>query len=432
MKKRMFFVFSSCILLLINTSVVSIEHYTNELMQSGHDPNIDIIEMISLVNEDMLYDYLKNLTDFGPRFTGTKNCTLAAQYIYNEFEKMDLEVEFHDWNFADFESQNVVATLKGTDPESDAIYIFCAHYDTTRKSPGANDDGSGVAAMMTIANICSKYSFNHTIRFIAFSGEEVGTYGSFSYARDAYNRGDNIIAVLNADIIGYADTEKGGNIIRFSNMDRSSWISRYASEIGEKYYDNAELAVENIPNYRGADNQAFVDYGYDGVWIVEHDGHQWGHSPEDTIDHINFSYLTKATKLLLATLAELAYKPIDIQVIFKTPLEARGYIFNKSVIPLNLGKYHFKGYRGITVILGRANASCEVISKEDIKFVVFCINNDFIHWDSKPPYEWKIQGRFTPLIGRYKLRVYAYTLSGKCAVDEMDIIIFTLSFLYKK
>jgi len=432
MKKRIFFVFSSCIFLLINTSVVSLEYITTAPMQSAHDPNIDIIDMISQVNEDMLYDYLKNLTDFGPRFTGTENCTLAAQYIYNEFEKMDLDVEFHDWSFADFESKNVVATLKGTDPESDAIYIFCAHYDTTRKSPGANDDGSGIVAMMAIANICSKYTFNHTIRFIAFSGEEVGTYGSFSYARDAYNRGDNIIAVLNADIIGYADTEKGGNIIRFSNMDRSSWISRYASEVSEKYYDNAELTIENIPNYRGADNQAFVDYGYDGVWIVEHDGHQWGHSPEDTIDHINFTYLTKATKLLLATLAELAYKPIDIQVILKTPLEAKGYFFDIPIVPLNLGKQHFKGYRGITVILGRANASCEVKSKEEIKFVVFCINNDFIHWDSKPPYEWKIQGRFTPLIGRYKLRVYAYTMSGKCAVDEMDIIIFTLSYLYKK
>jgi hypothetical protein len=432
MKKMIIFVLFTSILLLINTSVVSLEHYENIPRQSGHDPNTDIIDMIQQVNENMIYDYLKDLTDFGPRYTGTENCTLAGQYIYNEFEKMDLDVEFHDWNYANFKSKNVVATQKGTDIESDAIYIFCAHYDTTRKSPGANDDGSGVAAMMTIANICSKYTFNHTIRFIAFSGEEVGTYGSFSYARDAYKRGDNIIAVLNADIIGYADTEVGGNIIRFSNMDRSSWISSYACEISEKYQDNAELTVENIPNYRGADNQAFVDYGYDGVWIVEHDGHQWTHSPEDTMDHINFTYLTKVTKLLLATFAELANKPIDVQVILKTPHEARGYIFNRSLISLDLGKYYFKGYRGITVILGRANATCEVRSHEEIKSVVFCINNDFMYWDSKPPYEWKIEGKFSPLIGRYKLRVYAYTTSGKRAVDEMDIIILTLSYQYKK
>ena len=189
--------------------------------------------------------------------------------------------------------------------------------------------------------------------------------------------------------------------------------------------------VENIPNYRGADNQAFVDYGYDGVWIVEHDGHQWTHSPEDTMDHVNFTYLTKVTKLLLATLSELAFKPIEIQVILKTPLEAKGYFFDIPIVPLNLGKQYFQGYRGITVILGRLNVSCVVKSKEEIKSVVFCINNDFVFWDSKPPYEWRIQGKFKPLIGRYTLRVYAYTTSGKRAIDEMDIIIFTLSSFYK-
>ena len=83
---------------------------------------------------------------------------------------------------------------------------------------------------------------------------------------------------MNADIIGYADTEKGGNIIRFATMDRSNWITEYASEVTEKYSDSVELTIVNIPNYRGADHQAFIDYGYDGVWIVEHDGHQWGHS----------------------------------------------------------------------------------------------------------------------------------------------------------
>jgi hypothetical protein len=432
MKMRWLFVISASLLLLVNTSVVSLEPRINVPLQSRNVTDEDIIEMIQQVNEDMLYRYLKNLTDFGPRKTGTENCKLAAQYIYDEFEKMSLDVEFHNWDFDEFESQNVVATIDGTNPESDAIFIISAHYDTVKNSPGANDDGSGVAAVLAIANILSKYSFNHTIRFIAFSGEEVGTYGSFTYARDAYNRGDNIIAVLNPDIIGYADTEKGGKVIRFANMDRSAWIPEYANELSEKYYDEVELTVENIPNYRGADNQAFVDYGYDGVWIVEHDGHQWGHSPEDTIDHINFSYLNKATKLLLAILAEIATRPIDVQVILKTPIEGKGYFFDFPLIPLNLGKFHFEGYRGITAIFGRTNASCEVRSKEEIKFVVFCIDNEFIFWDSNPPYEWRIQGRFTALTGRYKLRVYAYTTSGKRAVDEMDIMILTLSYLYRK
>jgi len=63
-----------------------------------------------------------------------------------------------------------------------------ARYDCTSGSLGADDDGSGVAAVLASASIMSHYAFNHTIRFIAFSGEEVGTYGSFTYAKEAYER----------------------------------------------------------------------------------------------------------------------------------------------------------------------------------------------------------------------------------------------------
>jgi len=64
--------------------------------------------------------------------------------------------------------------------------------------------------------------------------------------------------------------------------------------------------------------------------------------------------------------------------------------------------------------------------------VVFCINDEFIYWDSEPPYEWRIQGKFLPLFGRCKMKVFAYTISGKYASDEMDIIIFTSSYQYGK
>jgi hypothetical protein len=213
-------------------------------------------------------------------------------------------------------------------------------------------------------------------------------------------------------------------------MERSSWIVEFSSNINEKYSNLINLTIEDIPNYRGADNQAFVDYGYDGVWIAEHDPCIGGHSPNDNLSNINSTYLSKVTKLLLAVLAEMANKPIDIQVIIKTPYEGRGYFLNRSILPLGLARLHFYGFRGLTLLFGRAVVSCEVVSKEDIKFVIFCIDDEFIFWDSTPPYEWKIQGKFLPLFGRHKLKVYAYTLSGKRATDEMDIIAFTLSRQY--
>jgi hypothetical protein len=88
--------------------------------------------------------------------------------------------------------------------------------------------------------------------------------------------------------------------------------------------------------------------------------------------------------------------------------------------------------RGITIIIGSAESCVEVISQEEIDYVIFCIDNNFISWDSTEPYKWNIQGKHTPLFGRYTLRVYAYTKSGKIATDEMDIILFTLAYQYRK
>jgi len=420
----------SSLFLTMNVSALS-EKQILPVNNSSFD-DIDIVEMINSVNESRVLYYYQNLMKFGVRYTGTSNCTMAGDWIYNEFEQMGLNVEFDEWNFEKYESKNVVATIPGNDISSNAIFILCAHYDTFKISPGANDDGSGVVAILCIAEILSKYSFNHTIKFIAFSGEEVGTYGSFTYARDAYNRKENIIAVLNLDIIGYADTSDGGKILRFFHEEPSTWIADFAKTISSKYMDINDMNIENLPNYPGADNQAFVDYGYDGVWIAQHDPNQVGHSENDTLKHINITYQIKSTKLMLAILTELAIKPINIQVIIRTPQEGMGYFQDKPLIELPFAKYYFQRLRGITIAFGRPTAKAEVICKEKVKYVIFTIDDMFIFWDETPPYEWKIQGKFYPLIGRHTLKVYAYSETGEMHIDQMDIIFLTLSYQYGK
>jgi hypothetical protein len=405
---------------------------TLNISKNIENNELDIKELINQVNESRLNYFYENLLSFGVRYTGTPNCSKAGDWIYDEFEKMGLDVEFHNWNYDIYESRNIIATIPGSDQNSNAIFILCAHYDTFHDSPGANDDGSGIVAIMTIAEILSNYSFNHSIRFIAFSGEEVGAYGSYKYALEAYKRGDNIIGVLNLDIIGYAETKEGGKIIRFFHESPSDWIAVYAQEIALKYSNILNISVENLPNYPGADNQAFVDYGYDGVWIAQHDPNRVGHSPNDTYENINISYQMKTTKIMTAILIELAIKPIKIQVIIKSPLEGMGYINNIPAIELGFPDNFFQRLRGITVVLGRQMAKAEVICNENIKYVIFSINDAFTLWDSEPPYEWKIQGKYYPLIGRHKLKVFAYSETGEYDTDEMEIIFFTTSYQYGK
>jgi hypothetical protein len=417
------------LILVVPLTAVCAEQPSHESVSlSASSENIR--EMIQEIDEEMVFYYHDKLMSFGPRYTGSLSCILAGEYIFDEFTDMGLDTIFHDWNFDGFSSRNIVATLPGTDPSSNAIFILSAHYDCTPGSLGADDDGSGVAAVMAAAEVMSQYTFDHTIRFIAFSGEEVGTYGSFSYAKEAYQRGDNIVAVLNPDMVGYANTSEGGRMLRFFGHDRSKWIGDFASTVSETYMDLIDLEVESLPNYLGADHQPFVDYGYDGVWIAHHDDYPWANTPEDNPEHLNWTYQTKATKLLLAILAEFAITALDVQVLLTTPYEGFLYFFNRPILPMHLGRHWYQELRGITVLFGRAVASASVISQEDIQHVIFCIDDNFMYWDYEPPYEWRIQGKHYFPIGRHTLRVLAFTESGKIAADEMDIIIFTFSCQY--
>ena len=430
MKKINYFItIIICILIIINLLSLTSYGITKNNQQYENDI-IDIESLIKKVNESRLTYFYENLLKFGVRYTGTSNCSKAGDWIYEEFQKMGINVEFHEWDYDIFKSRNIIATIPGKDLDSNAIYIISAHYDTFHNSPGANDDGSGIVAIMTIAEILSNYSFNHTIKFIAFSGEEVGTYGSYIYAKEAYKREDNIIAILNLDIIGFAETSIGGKTLRFFHENPSEWIAYFAKQTGIKYYDIINISIESLPNYPGADNQAFVDYGYDGVWIAQHDSNRVGHSRDDTFENINITYQMKTTKIMLAILTELAIKPINIQVIIKTPLEGMGYINNNPIVELDFPENFFQRLRGITIVIGRPISNVEVICKSNVKYVVFSINDAFTVWDYEPPYEWEIQGKYYPLFGRHKLKVFAYSDTGEYDTDEMEIVFFTPSYQY--
>ncbi|MGC9307471.1 MAG: M20/M25/M40 family metallo-hydrolase, partial [Thermoplasmatota archaeon] len=378
------------------------------------------------VNESMVFYYLDSLMSFGPRYTGSENCSAAAQWIHDEFTAMGLDTHFDTWSYAGFSSQNVVATLNGSD---NAEIILSAHYDCTPGSLGADDDGSGIAAMMTAAELMSQHTFNHTVRFIAFSGEEVGTYGSFSYARQAYERGDTIRAVVNLDMVGYADTARGGSMVRMFSTERTEWLADFSRDVAT-WYPSLDMSVDVVPNYRGADHQAFLDYGYDAAFYAHVDGYPWANSPEDTPDHLNHTYQVKATRYFLALTAELALQKVPLQVHITAPREGQLYLGNLPLLPLAGGRLWFTGLRGATVLLGSTTATVSVSSIHEVEKVIFCIDDIFITWDSSPPYEWRIQGKHAPPLGRHTLRVVVYDTEGNVASDEMDIIIVTLAYQY--
>jgi hypothetical protein len=264
-----------------------------------------VVEIIQELDETMYLGYLENITSFGSRFTGTSACHQAGDYIYNEFESMNLEVRYHNWTNGGYQDRNIEGVLHGVNESSDEIYIICAHHDTVSNCPGADDDASGVATVLAAANILSQYDFEHTIIFVTFSGEEQWMLGSEVYAYEAYENGDNIVAVLNVDMIGFAISEYHGDNIKIYYNDDSMWLTSFTGSIGEQYYDYINLNV--IPSgFAYSDQYYFWECGYDGLFYHEYEFNYYYHTPDDNLENMNITYATKCSKLVLATLSELA------------------------------------------------------------------------------------------------------------------------------
>lgn len=389
-----------------------------------------IIHMINQIDESILAYYLEGLTNISHRDTGSENCSQAALYLYYEYRKLGLDVNIEPWTYLRYSCQNVVATLEGTNPSSDAVIILSAHYDTIGDTVGANDDGSGVAASLAIAKVLSNQSFDHTIRFIAYSGHEVGTYGSHAYAKKAYERDENIIAVLNMDMIAYANSTQHGKAIQVTGAERTEWISSFSQEIKDTYNAYINLEIQPIPNWE-ADHQSYYEYGYDAVTFIHPNFWEYPmHTPEDNLDKINYTYFSKVTKLILAITSELADIPIDVQIRITSPYEGYFYVFDHPLLKLPAFNIFVTGLRGMTYMIGGAVVRVNITTEAEIASVSFSIdgNSGWGRSVTEPPYEWKIKRSLMsifPLIGKHRIGVCVCTDDGKIAYDEMDIFIIT-------
>jgi hypothetical protein len=265
-----------------------------------------VIELIQQLDETLYLEYLQGLVAFGPRVTGTQECADSSEYIYNEFLEIGLETRYQQWDHHGLSGVNVEATLRGTNTSSDESYIVCAHYDTVASCPGADDDGSGVALVLSAAKLMSSFGFTHTVKFVAFPGEEQGLYGSYYYVQEAVENHINIVAVLNADMIGFAPTEEDAKNIDIYEDENSKWITEYTIDVSNRYNDILNLEVIPSGYTTASDHYYFWDAGYNALCYNEIASNSYYHSSEDTIENMNLDYAVRVSQLILATLAELS------------------------------------------------------------------------------------------------------------------------------
>ncbi len=358
---------------LIYTAFAFLLFTQASVSQVSEDPEIK--KMISEIKAENLEITINKLVSFGTRHTlsdaknKTKGIGAAQQWVKSEFDRFALEsngrltseIDYFtvkaDGKRINVDSQigNVMATLKGTDPTDNRVLIISGHLDSRvtdvmnikANAPGANDDGSGVAAVIELAKVMSKRSFPATIIFVAVTGEEQGLIGARHLAEKAKEQNWNIVAMLNNDMIGnslssgtnlrdntqirvfsetipYLETEEEAKMRKAISRDNDSpsrLLARYIKTVTEQYVDQlkVKLVYRNDRFLRGGDHTPFSQNGFTAVRFCEMNenfDHQhqdlrtennikYGDLPE----FMDFDYLRKNTCSNLATLANLASSP---------------------------------------------------------------------------------------------------------------------------
>jgi hypothetical protein len=343
--------------------------------QTTVDRDPEIAGMVKEVNADSLQSYIKSMVSYGTRSTvssttdRSRGIGAARNWVLMKFREiaagsggrmtamLDTTTYAADGRRvkADVSLGNVVATLKGTDPADNRLFIISGHLDSrrtdvmdgTNDAPGANDDGSGSAAVLECARVMSRHSFPATIIFVTVSGEEQGLLGSTYMAKKARVQNWNIEAVLNNDIMGSNNSNetniidntrvrvfseglpaynldkvaKGIRQFGLENDGKARQLARYVKEVGERYVDNLEVVMvyRNDRFLRGGDHSPYVDTGYAAVRITEMN-ENFNHQHQDVrtekgivygdlAEFMDFEYLRKNTALNLANLANLAKSP---------------------------------------------------------------------------------------------------------------------------
>ena len=269
------------------------------------DPVVDAL--VSLVSTSNLSATVQTLQDFQTRHTNTSGCLAAGEYLFGAFTALGLEnVGFEVFGAAPG-SRNVVGEKIGaTFPED--ILIICAHYDSTSSSaqtlaPGADDNASGTAAVVEAARILATVPLDFTVRFIAFSGEEQGLYGSRAHASGAFSRGERIVGVINLDMIAYSSVLPESMEIYVNGF--SDWLGTRLLDASGSY--GGPSGIKRVdPSMVYSDHAPFWDNGYAALLAIETDFNPYYHSTSDTLDKLNPGFFTHVTRASLGLLAELA------------------------------------------------------------------------------------------------------------------------------
>lgn len=286
--------------------------------------------------EGMLRRHVGHLAgEIGERnFQRYEALTEAADYIEEQFRKTEAMVSRQSYELDGRRFDNVIAEFKGA-AAPEEVFVIGAHYDTVVGSPGANDNASGVAAILALASRFSSRTPAKTLRFVAFVNEETffgqgPKMGSHVYASACRWAWEDIRGMLSLETIGYFSGEPGSQhypieLLRKIYPDRGDFIA-FVSNLSSRSFLRRTLGVfrrhgkipsegaclpEAVPGVGWSDHWSFWQAGYPALMVTDTAPfrYPWYHQREDTPDKIDYTAMGSVVDGLAAVIEDLAYRP---------------------------------------------------------------------------------------------------------------------------
>lgn len=314
---------------------------------------IDLRQLVDQVDSANLRKVLQTI--YGPReqstAEGKAHLEKVRDFIERSWKDYKLTTYRQDtildtfrlgkvYEFRDLKVENVIAHLPGLQNDS-ITYILCGHFDTSKDSPGADDNGSGISGMLEAARILSKYRFERSIKFVALDLEEIGFLGSRFYVFGGGIKKNEIVrGVLNFDMIGYYTDQPNTQIVPedfellFPEVVKSVADDQYrgnfiintandeSRELGKRFAGSSATYVPDLkvvslvayktgnftPQLAASDHSIFWGKGYEALHIGDGGDtrNRRKDTFEDTEDIVNYTFMSKVVKAAVATLADLA------------------------------------------------------------------------------------------------------------------------------
>jgi Zn-dependent M28 family amino/carboxypeptidase len=254
----------------------------------------------------------------------------AAQYIDNEWSSQGYDVEWLTYEISGTRCANLEVIRNGGARQRE-ILLIGAHYDSVIGSPGANDNASGIAALLEISRKFAAIEPAMTVRFVAFVNEEAPFFmsaqqGSMVYAHLARRRGDDIRLMTSLETIGWYSNRPGSQhyppLFNLLYPDRANFIgmvsdfrSRAAMRrLAQAFRAHSDFPLQTaatfrfVPGVSWSDHWSFWRHGYHAVMITDTAPYRYPHyhATSDTPDKLTYPELSQVTLGLSAAFMEIA------------------------------------------------------------------------------------------------------------------------------